>query len=314
MWILKNSKELLDGLQSRSLASISSIQTFDFSTLYTKIPYSKLKAWLKDIIHSVFSSKSGTARYQYLVVNYNSSYFVKYHSDSKNKFTAIKIIQMLDFLIDNIFIEFGGEIYQQVVGIPMGTNCAHLLADLFLYSYKAEYIQALVKTNKRLVRHFNFTYRYIDDVLSLNNPKFSDYVEFIYPDELEIKNTTDSDNYASYLDLRLDFDNCHRLSVKLYDKRDDFDFPIVNFPFISSNFPVSPAYGVFVSQLIHYARACSFHSDFLSRSRHLSTKLQLQGYLRIKLIKSFKKFYGRHIDLIGKYNMSLSAIILDIFN
>ncbi|KAK6173953.1 hypothetical protein SNE40_017319 [Patella caerulea] len=135
---------------------------------------------------------------------------------------------MLDFLIDNIFIEFGGEIYQQAVGIPMGTNCAPLLADLFLYSYEAEYIQALVKTNKRLVRHFNFTYQYIDDVLSLNNPKFSDYVEFIYPDELEIKNTTDSDNHASYLDLRLDFDNCHKLSVKLYDKHDDFDLPIVN--------------------------------------------------------------------------------------
>ena len=73
-------------------------------------------------------------------------------------------------------------------GIPMGTNCAPLLADIFLYSYEAEFIQTLIKSGKRhLAKSFNFTYRYIDDVLSLNNHKFSDYVYDIYPVELEIR-------------------------------------------------------------------------------------------------------------------------------
>jgi len=72
---------------------------------------------------------------------------------------------MLEFLIDNIFVEFGGELFQQTVGIPMGTNCAPLLADLFLYSYEAEFIQRLLKQgDKKLACSFNFTYRYIDDV------------------------------------------------------------------------------------------------------------------------------------------------------
>ena len=170
------------------------------------------------------------------------------------------IVRMLDLLIDNIFVECGGVIFQQVIGIPMGTNCAPLLADLFLYSYEAEYIQTLIKSGKRhLAKSFCFTFRYIDDVLSINNPTFGDYINIIYPVELEIKDTTDADHHASYLDLLLKYDNFHRLQVKLYDKRDDFNFDIVNFPFLSSNIPQSPAYGVFVSQLIRYARAASLY-------------------------------------------------------
>ena len=80
---------------------------------------------------------------------------------------------MLDFLIDNIFVTFGGAIFQQQVGIPMGTNCAPLLADLFLYSYETDFLQIIIKNKKiKDARSFNFTYRYIDDVLSINNNSF----------------------------------------------------------------------------------------------------------------------------------------------
>ena len=88
---------------------------------------------------------------------------------------------------------FGGTLFQQVVGIPMGTNCAPLLADLFLYSYESEFLQKLVKDNKiHEARAFNFTYRYIDDVLSINNSRFAEFLPLIYPPELEVKETTDS--------------------------------------------------------------------------------------------------------------------------
>jgi hypothetical protein len=91
--------------------------------------------------------------------------------------------------------------------IPMGTNCAALLADLFLYTYKADFIQGLLKKNeKKLVRSFNFTIRYIDDVLSLNKSRFGDFVDRIYPIELEIKDTTDTDTSASYVVLHLEID------------------------------------------------------------------------------------------------------------
>jgi hypothetical protein len=117
----------------------------------------------------------------------------------------------------------------------MGTNCAPLLADLFLYSYEGDFIQGLLKKNERkLTRSFNFTFRYIDDVLSLNNSRLGDFVDRIYPIELEIKDTTDTARSASYLDLHLEIGSEDRLRTKFYDKRDDFNFPIVNFPFIDS--------------------------------------------------------------------------------
>ena len=107
------------------------------------------------------------------------------------------MISMLEFLIDNIFVSFGGTLFQQVVGIPMGTNCAPLLADLFLYSYESEFLQKLVKDKKiHEARAFNFTYRYIDDVLhffvSINNSRFAEFLPLIYPPELEIKETADT--------------------------------------------------------------------------------------------------------------------------
>ena len=92
---------------------------------------------------------------------------------------------MLDFLIDNIFVTFGGRVFQQTVGIPMGTNCAPLLADLLLYYYEADFMQDLLrKKDKKLAISSNSSFRYIDDVLSLNNLKFGDYVERIHPIEL----------------------------------------------------------------------------------------------------------------------------------
>jgi hypothetical protein len=87
---------------------------------------------------------------------------------------------MLEFLIDNIFAMFGGRVFQQTVGIPMGTNCSPLLVNLFLYSYEADFIQGLLKKNeKKLTRSFKFMFRYIDDVLSLNNSRFGDFVDRI---------------------------------------------------------------------------------------------------------------------------------------
>ena len=220
---------------------------------------------------------------------------------------------MLEYLTDNIFVEFGGRIFQQTIGIPMGTNCAPLLADLFLYSYEAEFVQSLLQAGKKhLAQQFNFTYRYIDDVLSLKNTKIAEYLEFIYPRELEIKETTETAASSSYLDCYLYIAN-GKLTTRLYDKRDDFNFPIVNFPFLSSNIPSAPAYGVYVSQLIRYARTCSNYQDFMERGKVLTTKLLSQVYQKTKLVATLKKFYGRHHDLVNPYNVAVSRIVSDVF-
>ena len=137
---------------------------------------------------------------------------------------------MLEFLVDNMFVVFAGKVFQQIVGILMGTNCAPLLANIFLYSYEAEFIQSLLSTGrKQLASRFNFTYRYIDDVLSINSQGLENYLGQMYPVELEIKDTTESNTSASYLDLFLSIGRDGQLHTSIYDKRDDFNFNITNF-------------------------------------------------------------------------------------
>ena len=134
----------------------------------------------------------------------------------------------------------------------------------------------------------------------------------MYPAELEIKDTTESNTSASYLDLLLSIESDGHLRTSLYDKREDFNFHITNFPFLSSNIPSSPAYGVFISQLIRYARACSSYECFILRAVRLSSKLLRQGYVMERLKSSLRKFYGRYGDLIKHYEVSLSQMLNDI--
>ena len=147
MWILKNSNELLEHLKSPTFNHVN--KSFDFSTLYTTIPHQKLKERLTSIIRNAFIFKNGNRRYKYLVLGHEETYFVNEHSDSKNKYSQDDIIKMLEFLVDNIFVVFAGKVFKQTVGIPMGTNYAPLLADIFLYSYEADFIQSLLSTGKK---------------------------------------------------------------------------------------------------------------------------------------------------------------------
>ena len=105
---------------------------------------------------------------------------------------------MLEFLIDNMFVLFDGHVTQQTVGLPMGTHCTPLLFDLFMYSSEATFIQGVLKKNeKKLAQSFKFTFRYKDDVRTLNNARFGDFADRMYPIKLEIKDTTVTAKVAS---------------------------------------------------------------------------------------------------------------------
>ena len=129
--------------------------------------------------------------------------------------------------------------------------------------------------------------------------------------ELPSLTMLDSFRLPSYLDLLFTRDRSNNITTKLYDKRDAFGFHIVNFPFMSSNIPSAPAYGVYASQLVRYARCCSNYSDFLIRHRALVKRLLSQGYKANRLSNTFKKFYGRHTDLVGQYKKNVCQMFAD---
>ena len=193
----------------------------------------------------------------------------------------------------------------------MGTSCVPLLANLFLYSYVSELLDNMIRSGlRKLARSLNLCYQYIDDLIVFNNKKCGDNVKEIYPSQLTVENT--SDDPANYPDLTVIIGSNNRLYTKLYEKRDDFDFHSVNFQFLSSNIPSSPSYG-YISQLIRYARSCSYYDDFGCHYKLLVERLLSQGYEVKCLRKSSKKFYSRYPDLIKKYQRSVKdCFIIDI--
>jgi len=192
---------------------------------------------------------------------------------------------MINFLIDSIFIAFGCRIFQHTVCIPLGTNCAPRFAGVFFHTYEAEFVQELLrKGDKKSATSFNYTFRCMGDVLSLNNKNFINFLRLIYSVEFVVKNTTDSPYSASYLGLYREHDINGTLKTKLYDKRDGFNFRIINFSFLDRNIPSSSAYGVCMSQLIRYSKTCNFYQDFLHRSGLLTRKLFSQGFLETRFL------------------------------
>ena len=150
------------------------------------------------------------------------------------------------------FIRFGSKLYRQIVGIPMGTNCAPLVADLFLFCYERDFMLSLSEENQSgIIEAFNSTSRYLDDLLNIDNNFFDSMVNRIYPSKLQLNKANVSDAEASFLDLHLSISDGF-VKTKIYDKRDDFDFDIVNFPFLDGDVPRSASYGVYISQLIDY--------------------------------------------------------------
>ena len=135
----------------------------------------------------------------------------------------------------------------------------------------------------------------------------------MYPPEIEIKDTTESNTSASFLDLLLSIGRDGQLRTSLYDKRDDFNFHITNFPFLSSNILSSPAYDVLTSHLIPYAKACPSYEGFILRAVQLSNKLLGQGFVKKERLKSsLRKFFGRHGDLSKQYEVPLSRMLHNI--
>ena len=220
-----------------------------------------------------------------------------------------KVGEALTFLLDNIYIRFGSKLYRQIVGIPMGTNCAPLVADLFLFCYERDFMLSLSEDNQSdVIEAFNSTSRYLDDLLNIDNNFFDSMVNLIYPSELQLNKANVSDTEASFLDLYLSISDGF-VQTKIYDKRDDFDFDIVNFPFLDGDFPRSTSYGVYISQLIRFARVSSHVDDFNTRNKVLTAKLLRQGYRYRKIRKAFSKFFRRHFDIVS--NVGLKRLLLE---
>ena len=230
-------------------------------------------------------------------------------STRDHSITKDQLVEQIKFLVENIYIQVGNKIFRQTISIPMGTDCAPLLANLFLFYYEYKFIKE--KFNQ-VAKIFSNTFRYIDDLLTLNNPTFEQEISNIYLQQLELKRTTETDSRLSYLDLEVNISD-RRFTMAVFDERDDFSFHIVNFPHKDSNIPSKPAYGVYISQLVRIECIRDSYVSFFTRHHQLQLTCRLvkQGFLYDKLVTSFKGFCSRYLEIFSKFGVSFRKHVED---
>lgn len=281
-WVITNTRKVLNKIKViNDFSKASSVSTYDFERLYTNIPLDLLYQRMRQLLMEC--SKYQKAKR--LILNKHNGRW----SANNSGLSIPELLHHLKFVLDNTYVKVGDHIYKQVIGIPMGTNCAPYLANLFLYTYEKQYItENLAHINKT---HYNATFRYIDDLLVCNNPNFDAIKYDIYPSQFLNLKQTDvvSDSKVHYMDLTIE--TCSgRFITSTFDKRDDFGFEIINYPFLEGNYPEIPLHGVFTSQLSRFRNNASSISDFEKWTKRLYNKLLLQNFKRRVLEQKFVQF------------------------
>ena len=202
----------------------------------------------------------------------------------------------ISYLLDNCYFSIGKSIFKQVIGIPMGSDPAPFMANLFLCYFENKFMKQFKVNNMNRARKFNYTFRFIDDLNAVNDDdEFEKNKGDIYPKYLELKKENEGHLQASYLDFDTKISN-KLFSIKLYDKRDDFNFKIVRMPFLSNNMPSSIFFSSYSSELLRIARCTTEKEDFLASCSSLIERMWNQG-ARSKLQRvslSIRKVFCKH--------------------
>ena len=261
-WVVQSNKQVTKSLRSlNKYGKARSINTFDFSTLYTKIPHDNLLEVLDSIIDFCFE---GTDKKFINVTNWSASFVKK--SSNNMCFTKQKVKNAVKYLLNHCFFKVGNNLFQQIIGIPMGSDPAPFFATLFLYHYERKWLLELKKKDLVSARKFGNTFRFIDDLNVVNDGGyFSEHFHEIYPKEMELSKENNGSVTASFLDLDIEIRD-DKFHYGLYDKRNAFNFEIVRMPFKCSNMPSFMFYSTAGAEVLRIARASTDRVKFSSAS------------------------------------------------
>ena len=255
IWVIQNNSLLLECINKiNKRKNAKQTSTFNYSTLYTKIPHDKLL----DILYKVvdFILKGGNR--DYIIINKQgcaswSSKKTVHHF----VFTKSLIKEAVKFLLHNYFFSIRNIIMIQVIGIPMGSDPAPFFANLFLAHKVADWVKAQRKLGTISVQKINNSFRFIGDLLSLNDDNtFEKHYNDIYLTELELKKENNSNSCASFFDIYIYVEN-RKFHIRLFGKRDKFGFDIVRMPFHCSNDPSKMFDGSIGAEFLRISKATS---------------------------------------------------------
>ena len=310
-----NKKAQYDPVQetvTKSIArkSAKCISSFDFSTLYTKIPHDKLLDVLQKITDFVF--KGGTRR-KIAIHRHGTAFWVSDKKSSSKEYTKESIVNAVSYLIRNCYFKFGDKLFRQEIGIPMGSDPAPYFANLFLYHYESSWLKGIKKTNNILARKFGNVFRYIDDLLALNDGQaFESHYHEIYPEELQLTKENIENNKTNFLDLHIKINN-GIFTTSLYDKRDSFGFDITRLPYRISNIPCRMFYSSISAECLRICRATSTDVQAIFSIKSLLSRMRNQGADEAMMKNYVRRAFCRH-QIGHKYNTTDHRFVSALFD
>ena len=289
-WSVDNSLEFIDKISD--IKTAHSIKTFDLSTLYTNLPLDVIYGSLKSLIIKMFTNAKSIA---ILVNSYRKKAFWSNGSSypGYREYTIDKLLEALEIILFNTHIQFNGNVFKQILGIPMGGNASPFIANLYLSWCEYCYVTKLTKTDYNLAKILSYNCRYLDDICTVNCKDFDTISKDIYDNTLILEGSTCSYKRDNFLDLYIRVID-GKFVTGIYHKVDDFNFEVISYPFPDSNIHSSLGYSTFYSQLIRFHRLCNNKSDFLFRAKLICQKLINRGYKFNLLRKSFMRFTNKY--------------------
>ena len=189
---------------------------------------------------------------------------------------------------------------RQCIGIPMGIDPAPFWANLYLYFYEENYISNLIQNNKAKAKKFNFTKRFIDDLIAINDDgEFGRECSNIYPAELELKEEHNG-VHATFLNLDNRIED-RKFVYKMYDKREEFQFSIVKLPHRESNIPANIFYSALAGEFLRIARSSLLFVDFLPKAKDLIKRMISQGAEVSRVENILRKMIASHSGIFSNF-------------
>jgi len=301
-WSIHSSQQVVQMLKTKPLPKNSKLTIADFSTLYTSLQHTDILQSVNRIIDMMFANGG----HKYMSVG-RSAY---YHSDEKRnarKFCKQDIQELLHFVVTNSYVTYGSQVFHQKSGIPMGANCSPVLADLCL-SYM-EYSYLSKKENIGSAKRLMWSMRYIDDILTIGSEALKEEHQHIYPTSLPLSFDDTSNGTGHFLDLLIDRTS-HQ--IDLFDKRNDFCFEVIRFPYKSSNQPAMLGLNVLYAQVLRIARICSAKGMFCSNLRSLVDIISNRGYSYSEIDDTLQKVHKRYPILFYKFGIRSQSRLINM--
>ena len=302
MWTINGSNDVYNMYKRLHAYKITKITTADFSTMFTMFEHDIIKDSMVQLINLCFrnAGKKGVN------ISHSNVWYADQANNHRNTIylTMQECYKLVTDVIENTYVTFADFVFKQVKGVPMGGNASPMLADLSLAMLEYKFLQNT--SNFALAKEFNYTCRYIDDILSINidgpTIDFLQLAKNIYPVSLELSKTSEINN-ATFLDASLNITQKHRLHVKVYNKTDDFNFDVVRYTSAESNMSVNIGYNVFFGEMVRFARITNDADNFIVRVKRLLNDFIKKGYRLEKLKLKLKHFTEEYRALLQKFDI-----------